>query len=414
MPVLDPAALEAFRTCSIDHDLGGILLDDRHKLEPIDNGVSVIHLFAADPLGAGATPSLRAEPSPAVDPDPPARLLGDDAALAALAGDPARFADHLRRTIAAAEPRLRPAYGEIPGVATRYAHNAIVGARIRRLHDEAVAAADALYAADPAARSAAAYAIHTAIFDLFSRELRFDDFEITGYGSFGHDAGFIHVWELRLAEPRPPASPPHRPPPRRRARLPARRLRRRRRLRPARPPAHRRELRLAPLWSYIKRTRPPPRPRRRHRPRHGPRLRPPLRLRPDHPQRPLKRATATPSASARAPSSIVARDAPPRRRRPPSAPRGRVLAIDASVTIRSRRPPSQPAGAPCYPHRRCAPPRSAAADSSPLAPPSPPAHAHPPSSPPIESAPASPSPSSPATSAPPTPSSGAARIAPPR
>lgn len=200
MPALDPAALEAFRTCSIDHDLGGILLDDPKKLEPIDNGVSVIRLFEADPLGAGATPALRAEPAPAVDPDPPARLLGDDAALAALAADPALFVDHLRRTIAAAEPRLRPEYGTIPGVTTRYAHNAIVGARIRRLHDDAVAAADALYAADPAARTAAAYAIHTAIFDLFSRELRFDDFEITGYGSFGHDAGFIHVWELRLAE----------------------------------------------------------------------------------------------------------------------------------------------------------------------------------------------------------------------
>ncbi|MCA9657882.1 MAG: hypothetical protein KC486_06020, partial [Myxococcales bacterium] len=38
------------------------------------------------------------------------------------------------------------------------------------------------------------------IFDLYSRDLRFDDFEINGYGSFGHDHAFIHAWELRLAE----------------------------------------------------------------------------------------------------------------------------------------------------------------------------------------------------------------------
>ncbi|MEZ4453913.1 MAG: hypothetical protein R3B09_30935 [Nannocystaceae bacterium] len=201
MPDVDPAALARFRDCPIEQELQGILLDDPHKLEAIDNGVSTIRLFEADPL-VGARAALRAAPAAVDDPEPRPDLLGlaDPAARAELAGDPVGFRARLQAAIARSIAYLRPDYGTIAGASTRFAHNAIVGGRIKRLMDEAVAAADALYAGAPAAHDAASYAIHTAIFDLYSRDVRFDDFEITGYGSYGHDAGFLHAWELRLAE----------------------------------------------------------------------------------------------------------------------------------------------------------------------------------------------------------------------
>ncbi|MCB9569284.1 MAG: hypothetical protein H6710_19075 [Myxococcales bacterium] len=197
MPTIDPAALEAFRKLRLDEgDLGGEAIDDAAKVQAIDNGVSTIRFFDADALGGGATPHLRAEPSPVADPSPRSGLIAADPALA---GDPAAFAARLAAVIAANQDHLRPAAGSIAGLHTRFQYNAVVGQRIAALTEEATAAANALYSAGPA-RDQALYAVHTAIFDLYSRELEFDEFEIKGYGSFGHDAAFIHAWELRLAE----------------------------------------------------------------------------------------------------------------------------------------------------------------------------------------------------------------------
>ncbi|MEZ4380260.1 MAG: hypothetical protein R3A79_02855 [Nannocystaceae bacterium] len=192
MPEINAEALEEFRS---HRPTGGTPIADRERVAAIDNGVSAIRFFDGDALSGGATPHLRAEPSPVRDPSPRSGLFA-----AAGLSDVASFVARLEAVIGEQRSYLRPGVDALPGVTTRYQTNAITGARIAAFTEEVQAVVDALFPAGHDDRDAALYALHTSIFDLYSRDLRFDDFEINGYGSFGHDQAFIHAWELRLAE----------------------------------------------------------------------------------------------------------------------------------------------------------------------------------------------------------------------
>ncbi len=195
MPEINQQALEEFRSLRPDTELGGLALGDQDQTAPIDNGISAIRFFDSDVLGDGVTPYIRAEPSLVVDPEPRTELF------AAVSGEELSvFGERLSATIAELRDYLHPSAESLPEARTRYQRNAITGQRIAAFTAEVLAAVDGLFADGHRQRDAALYQVHTAVFDLYSRDLSFDEREINGYGSFGHDAAFVHAWELRLAE----------------------------------------------------------------------------------------------------------------------------------------------------------------------------------------------------------------------
>jgi len=195
MPEINRPALKDFQSMRPDEGLGGVVFDDDAKTAPIDNGISKIRFFEPDLLGDSVTPYLRAEPSPVVDPAPRSGLFPAEAARG---DDVPGFAKRLGAAIEALGEYLHPGPGTIPEIRTRYQQNAITGQRIAGFTAEVLAAVDELFPEQDSRREPALYAVHTSIFDLYSRELRFDEVEINGYGSYGHDAAFVHAWELRL------------------------------------------------------------------------------------------------------------------------------------------------------------------------------------------------------------------------
>lgn len=195
MPEINREALEEFQSLRPDEGLGGVAFDDDAKTAPIDNGISKIRFFEPDLLGDSVTPYLRAEPSKVVDPAPRSGLFPAEAARG---DDVPGFAKRLATVIEELRDYLQPEPGTIPEVRTRYQLNAITGGRIAGFTAEVLAAVDELFPGLDGRREPALYAVHTSIFDLYSRELRFDEVEINGYGSYGHDAAFVHAWELRL------------------------------------------------------------------------------------------------------------------------------------------------------------------------------------------------------------------------
>ncbi len=195
MPEINQPALEEFRNLRPDTELGGTALSDQDKTRPIDNGISAIRFFDSDVLGDGVTPYLRAEPSVVVDPAPRTGLFSAQPGEALGA-----FGERLRSTIEELRVYLQPTAESLPELRTRYQRNAITGQRIAAFTAEVLAAVDELFAKGHGERDPALYLVHTSIFDLYSRDLFFDEREINGYGSFGHDAAFVHAWELRLAE----------------------------------------------------------------------------------------------------------------------------------------------------------------------------------------------------------------------
>lgn len=194
-------ALTAFRTARLDAgDLRGKALDAAEKAKPVDNDVSVISFFKDDGMG-GMVPFLNADPAPVEDPGKLAKVIdADGPRLETLKGKPVEFVKLLNETTAARKAYLSPTRAQVEGAPTQYKYNAIVGMRVDQLHKEATQLANELYGRDPAQLDQALYAVNTSCFDLNSRELRFDEFEISGYASFGHDAAFIHAWETRLVE----------------------------------------------------------------------------------------------------------------------------------------------------------------------------------------------------------------------
>ncbi|CAN0550755.1 unnamed protein product, partial [Laminaria digitata] len=181
-------------------DLKGKALDAAEKAKPVNNDVSVINFFKDDGQGT-LVPFLNADPAPVEDPGKLDKVLvADGPKLEALKGKPAEFVKLLKESAAANKAYLSPTRDQVEGAPTLYKYNAIVGMRVDQLHTEATHLANELYGRDAAKLDEALYAVNTICFDLNSRELRFDEFEISGYASFGHDAAFIHSWETRLEE----------------------------------------------------------------------------------------------------------------------------------------------------------------------------------------------------------------------
>lgn len=201
MPEINRNALTAFRNAQLGGDqLKGKALDDAAKLKPVDNDVSVINFFAKDGMG-NVVPFLNADPSPVEDPGKKDKIItADGPTLERLKGKPEEFVKLFEKAVADNKAYLSPTRDQVEGAPTQFKYNAIVGMRVDQLHTEATKLANELYGRDPAKLDQALYAVNTACFDLNSRELVFDDFEISGYASFGHDAAFIHAWETRLEQ----------------------------------------------------------------------------------------------------------------------------------------------------------------------------------------------------------------------
>jgi hypothetical protein len=174
-------------------------LDATEKKKTVDNNISEITFFV-DGAG-GSRPFLTTKPSTVVDPGKLAKVLDVTAEQkAALRNDAAGFAALIDGTMAAKQAYFRPQFGQLEGAPTRFKFNNIVGQRIKQFVDEARSLADELYPRDAAKKDGAYYVANTRAFELLAREIHFDDFEIDGYASFGHDAAFIHAWEKRLEE----------------------------------------------------------------------------------------------------------------------------------------------------------------------------------------------------------------------
>lgn len=202
MPQINRQALDAFKNFKLNEQgLKGTALTNEEKVKTIDNGVSTVSFFKADGVAGGPVPFLNADPAPAVDAQKLAKVIeATPERLAQLANNPASFAALITETVNNRAAYLKPRKEQVEGAATQYKFNAIVGQRIEQFVNEGVALAQEIYGRNPAQLNQALYAVNTAGFDLYSREVRFDDFEVNGYASFGHDAAFIHAWELRLAE----------------------------------------------------------------------------------------------------------------------------------------------------------------------------------------------------------------------
>jgi hypothetical protein len=192
-------ALDAFRNARLDQELGGKKLDEAQKLESVDNNVSKIGFF--DKVDGQLVPFLKADPAPVEDPQRRPQILAPSAEqLQTLRQGPDKLAKFLDDSIAGLQDYLRPTREALP-TPTLYKYNAIVGQRVSQFMTEALKIAQDLYGnLGQAQLDKALYAVNTRTFDLFSRDMQFDSFELNGYASFGHDAAFIHGWELRLKE----------------------------------------------------------------------------------------------------------------------------------------------------------------------------------------------------------------------
>lgn len=202
MPQINRGALDAFRNLKLNEQgLKGTALTAEEKAKTIDNGVSTISFFKRDGVDQAPVPFLNADPAPVVDAQKLAKVIeATPERLGQLRNNPAAFAALLDETLQARQAYLKPNKDQVEGANTQYKFNAVVGLRIEQFINEGVALANELYRGNPAQLNQALYAVNTKGFDLYSREVRFDDFEVNGYASFGHDAAFIHAWELRLSE----------------------------------------------------------------------------------------------------------------------------------------------------------------------------------------------------------------------
>ncbi len=201
MPQINRPALDAFKNLRLDSpDLKGKALDDAERTKAVDNGVSTINFFSKD-AQHGVIPFLNADPAPVTDAQRLDKVIAaTPEQLAALKNDPAAFAALIKQTLADKKAYLQPTKDQVQGATTFYRFNAIVGQRIDQFIDEGVKLAQELYGRDVGKLNQALYAVNTTGFDLYSREVKFDEFETNGYASFGHDAAFIHAWEKRLGE----------------------------------------------------------------------------------------------------------------------------------------------------------------------------------------------------------------------
>ena len=197
MPTIDPNKLSQFRAYTPSGPAKE--LNDAEKLKSVDNNVSVIKFFDKD----GSSPAhgfLIADPSPATDVSKKAKVLDASASqLDAMKGKPAEFTKWLGAAIAANKDYLYPKFGELEGAPTRFKYNNIIGQRVDQVLTEATKLAKEMYPAG-AKRNEALFAVNTSVRDLFDRQVTFDNFEINGYASFGHDATFLHVYEDKLEE----------------------------------------------------------------------------------------------------------------------------------------------------------------------------------------------------------------------
>lgn len=201
MPEINRRALDAFRNFRPDNaNPNARVLDDAEKLKTVDNGVSTIQFFKAGGVAGGPIAFLNADPAPVADPARLDKVIEvTPERLQALRGKPDDFARLLKDTIAARKDYLQPRRNTVD-VPTHFKFNAIVGLRVEQFMNEGLKLAQELYGNNRAQLDKALYAVNTTTFDLYSREMVFDHFETNGYASFGHDAAFIHAWELRLSE----------------------------------------------------------------------------------------------------------------------------------------------------------------------------------------------------------------------
>jgi hypothetical protein len=198
MSGINQTKLNAFRAF-VPQGPGVGVLDSAEKAKPIDNDVSVIRFFEATNNGAGARGFLNATPSPVADPTKIAKVIeATPQQLEAMKGDAAKFAAHLDAAAAARADYLRPTFGQLQGAPTRFKFNTIVGTRVTQFVDEATKLANELFPSG-AKRDEALRAVNRHGRELMNRKVDFDQFEINGYASFGHDAAFVHVYEKRLA-----------------------------------------------------------------------------------------------------------------------------------------------------------------------------------------------------------------------
>lgn len=174
-------------------------LDATEKKKTVDNNVSDITFFVDN--AGGARPFLTTKASTVVDPGKLAKVIeATPEQLNALKNDTAAFTRLIDGSIQQRQAYFKPVFGQLEGAPTRFKFNNIVGQRIKQFVDEARKLADELYPRDAGKKEAAYYVANTRAFELLAREIHFDEFEIDGYGSFGHDAAFIHAWEKRLEE----------------------------------------------------------------------------------------------------------------------------------------------------------------------------------------------------------------------
>jgi hypothetical protein len=196
MPTIDPNKLNQFRNFS---PTGGTELTAELKTKTVDNDVSVIRFFEKDAVGQ-TRGFLIATPSPVEDIGKKAKVLeATPEQLDGMKGKPEAFATWLKSSIDGNKAYLFPTFGQLEGAPTRYKFNNIIGQRVDQVLAEATKLATELYPAGEA-RNKALFAVNTSVRDLYDRPVTFDNFEINGYASFGHDATFLHAYEAKLAE----------------------------------------------------------------------------------------------------------------------------------------------------------------------------------------------------------------------
>jgi|GEM_PF-4403515 len=198
MATIDPTKLAAFQAYKPSSD-GVSQLDAENKMKTVDNGVSVISFFEKDRFG-NVSGFLSAEPAPAEDKNRKDKILAPTASeIADLKADPSKFGPWLEKQIETNSSYLKPSFGDIEGADTHYKHNNIIGQRVDQVRSEATKLATETYPAG-ADQDKALFAVNTNHRDLYNRKVKFDHFEIDGYGSFGKDSTFLHAYEQKLEE----------------------------------------------------------------------------------------------------------------------------------------------------------------------------------------------------------------------
>ncbi|MBI2378285.1 MAG: PPC domain-containing protein [Deltaproteobacteria bacterium] len=198
MPTINNNNLNAFRSYRPE-GAGAHALTDAEKVKTVDNNVSAISFFK-DAGITGAKAYLVAEPSPANDVGKLAKVIEPPAAeLDAIKADPKKFEALLKSTLQSKNAYFFPTFGQLEGAPSRFKFNNIVGQRVDQFASEALKLAEQLYPSGTK-RDEALKAANLAVRDLMNRSVSFDEFEVNGYASFGHDATFIHVYEKKLAE----------------------------------------------------------------------------------------------------------------------------------------------------------------------------------------------------------------------